>query len=138
VPPVCVVVYMFCVVRSSSRRLGVAVEHAAALLESVDDVESADGCALAVLHVRDGVGDDALHERLEDVADLIVHDATDALDTTTASETADGGLRDAADALRDVLLLALRALGTLALTTGLLGTDHFVGVVVVVERECLR
>ncbi len=69
-----------------------AVEGAALPLEGVDDVKSSDGLAAGVLSVGDGVTDDVLKEDLEDTAGLLVDEAGDALDTTTASEAADGGL----------------------------------------------
>ncbi len=69
-----------------------AVEGAALPLEGVDDVEGSDGLAAGVLSVGDGVTDDVLEEDLEDTAGLLVDQAGDTLDTTTASEAADGGL----------------------------------------------
>jgi hypothetical protein len=74
-------------------RLGAeTVEGAALALESVDDVERGDGLALGVLSVGDRVADNVLKEGLEDGAGLLVDEARNTLDTTTASETADSGL----------------------------------------------
>ena len=56
-----------------------------------------DGLAAGVLGVGDRVADHGLEEDLEDTAGLLVDEAADALDTTTASQTADGGLGDALD-----------------------------------------
>ena len=69
-----------------------AVEGAALPLEGVDDVKGSDGLAAGVLSVGDGVTDDVLEEDLEDTTGLLVDQAGDTLDTTTASEAADGGL----------------------------------------------
>ena len=69
-----------------------AVQRAALALERVHDVERRDRLAARVLRVRDGVTDDVLEEDLEDAARLLVDEAADALDTTAASEAADGGL----------------------------------------------
>ena len=77
-----------------------AVEGAALPLEGVDDVKSSDGLAAGVLGVGDGVTDDVLKEDLEDTAGLLVDEAGDALDTTTASEAADGGLLQVSRARR--------------------------------------
>ena len=74
-----------------------AVEGAALALEGVDDVEGGDGLALGVLGVGDGIADDVLQEDLEHAAALLVDQAADALDTATASQTADGRLGDALD-----------------------------------------
>jgi hypothetical protein len=61
----------------------------------VHDVEGRDRLAAGVLRVGDGVADHVLKEHLEDAAGLLVDEAGDALDTATASQTADSGLRDA-------------------------------------------
>ena len=74
-----------------------AVQSASLALEGVDDIHGGDGLAAGVLGVGDGVTDDVLEEHLEDTAGLFVDLARDALDTTSASETADGGLGDALD-----------------------------------------
>ena len=72
-----------------------AVQGASLALEGVDDVESGDGLAASVLSVGHSIADDVLKEDLEDTAGLLVDEATDTLDATTASETPDGGLGDA-------------------------------------------
>ena len=69
-----------------------AVQGAALALERVDDIHGGDGLPACVLGVGDGIADDSLKEDLEDATGLLVDEAGDALDTTTASETADGGL----------------------------------------------
>ena len=45
-----------------------------------------------MLGVGDGVTDDVLKEYLEDTPSLLVDEARDTLDTTTARKTADGRL----------------------------------------------
>jgi len=62
-----------------------------------------------VLGVGHGVTDDVLEEDLEDTAGLLVDEAGDALDTTTACEAADGGLGDALDVVAKDLAVALGA-----------------------------
>ena len=84
-----------------------AVEGTALALEGVDDVEGRDGLAAGVLGVGDGVTDDVLEEGLEDSAGLLVDEAGDALDTTTACETADGGLGHTLDVVAEDLAMAL-------------------------------
>ena len=74
-----------------------------------------------MLGVGDSVTDDVLQEHLEDTAGLLVDEARDPLHTTTASQTADGGLRDALDVVTEHLTVALGAtlpetLATLATT----------------------
>ena len=76
-----------------------AVEGAALSLESVDNVEGGDGLSLGVFSVGHGVTDDVLEEGAEDGAGLLVDVGGDSLDTTTAGESADGGLGDAHDGL---------------------------------------
>ena len=86
-----------------------AVQGAALALEGVHDVQRRDRLAAGVLRVGDGVTDDVLQEHLQDTAGLLVDQAGDALDTTTAREAADGGLRDALDVVAKDLPVALRA-----------------------------
>ena len=76
-------------------------------LERVDDVERGDSLSLCVLSVGDGVTDDGLEEGLEDTARLLVDHGRDTLDTTTAGETADGGLGDALDVVAENLPVTL-------------------------------
>ena len=83
------------------------VESAALALEGVDDVHGGDRLAAGVLRVGDGVTDDMLEEDLEDSAGLFVDLAGDALDTSSASQTADGGLGDALDVVPEDLAVPL-------------------------------
>ena len=68
-----------------------AVEGAALALERVDDIHGGDGLPASVLGVGDGIADDGLKEDLENTTGLLVDEAGDALDTTTAES--DGGSR---------------------------------------------
>ena len=86
-----------------------AVQGAALALERVDDIHGGDGLPACVLGVGDGIADDSLKEDLEDATGLLVDEARDALDTTTASETADGGLGDALDVIPEDLAVTLGA-----------------------------
>ena len=85
------------------------VEGLALALERVHHVEGGDRLAAGVLGVGDGVTDDVLEEDLEDTAGLLVDEAADALDTTTAREAADGGLGDTLDVVAKDLAVALGA-----------------------------
>jgi len=76
-------------------------------LEGVDDIERGDGLALGVLGVGDGVTDDTLEEGLEDTTGLLVDHGRDTLDTTTTSETTDGGLGDTLDVVAQNLPVTL-------------------------------
>ena len=70
-----------------------SVESASLSLEGVDDVHGRHGLSLGVFAIGDGITDDVLEEDLEDSTSLLIDEAGDTLDTTTASETADGGLK---------------------------------------------
>lgn len=85
------------------------VEGAALTLERVDDVHGGDSLALGVLGVGDRVTDDRLKEDLEHSAGLLVDEAADALDATTACQTADSGLGDALDVVAQNLAMTLGA-----------------------------
>ncbi len=84
-----------------------AVEGAALPLEGVDDVHGGDGLPAGVLGVAHRVADDGLKENLEDTAGLLVDEAGDALDTTPASQPADGGLGNALDVIPENLAVPL-------------------------------
>ena len=71
-----------------------AVQGTSLALEGVDHIEGGHGLAAGVLGVGDGVTDHVLKEHLEDTAGLLVDEATDTLDATTASQTPDGRLGD--------------------------------------------
>ena len=70
-----------------------SVESASLSLEGVDDIHGRHGLSLGVLAVGDGITDDVLEEDLQDSTSLLIDEAGDTLDTTTASETTDGGLK---------------------------------------------
>ena len=78
-------------------------------LERVDDIHGGDGLSAGVLGVRDRIADHVLEEHLEDASGLFVDETGDALDTTTASETADRRLRDALDVVAQHLSVTLGA-----------------------------
>ncbi len=78
-------------------------------LESIDNVHGGDGLPLGVFGVGDGVPDDVLKEDLEHSAGLLVDEAGDTLDSTTASQTPDGGLGDALDVVSQHLAMTLGA-----------------------------
>ena len=88
------------------------------------DVEGRDGLPASVLGVGDGVADDVLQEHLQHTAGLLVDEARDALDTTTARETADGRLRDALDVVTQHLSVALSTTLSKSLST-LSTSGHF-------------
>ena len=83
------------------------VEGTALALKSVDNVERGDGLALGVLSVCDGITDDALEESLEDTTGLFIDHGRNTLDTTTTSETTDGGLGDTLDVVTKNLSVTL-------------------------------
>ena len=60
-----------------------------------------------MLSVGHGVADNVLEEHLEDATGLLVDEARDTLDTTAASQTADGGLGDALNVVTKDLAMAL-------------------------------
>ena len=78
-------------------------------LEGIDDIHGGDGLPLGVFSVGDSVPDDVLKEHLQDTPGLLVDEARDTLDSTTASQTADGGLGDALDVVPEDLAMTLSA-----------------------------
>ena len=86
-----------------------AVQGASLAFQGVHDVHGGDGLPLGVLGVGDGIADDILEEHLQDTTGLLVDEAGDTLDTTTTSQTADGGLGDTLDVITKHLPVALGA-----------------------------
>ena len=86
-----------------------AVQGAALALEGVHDVHGGDSLPLGVLGVGHGVTDDVLQEHLEHPTGLLVDEAGDTLDSTSACQTADGGLGDALDVVTQNLAMTLGA-----------------------------
>ena len=86
-----------------------AVQGAALPLEGIDDVHGGHRLPLGVLGVGDGIADYTLQEHLEHPAGLLVDEARDALDASSASETADGWLGDALDVVAKDLPMTLGA-----------------------------
>ena len=86
-----------------------SVESAALTLESIDDVHGSDGLSLGVLGVGDGISDDVLKEDLEDSTGLLIDEPRDTLDSSTASQSPDGGLGDALDVVPQHLTVTLGA-----------------------------
>ena len=86
-----------------------SVQGASLALEGVDHIHGSHGLPLGVLGVGDGITDDVLEENLENTTGLLVDEAGDALDTATASQTADGGLGDTLDVIPEDFPMALSA-----------------------------
>ena len=85
------------------------VQSATLTLQGVNYVHGGDGLPLGVLGVGDSVTDDVLKEHLEDAAGLLVDESGDTFDSTTASQTTDGGLGDALDVVTQNFTMTLGA-----------------------------
>ena len=86
-----------------------SVEGTSLALEGVDNVHGGDGLPLGVLGVGHGITDDVLKENLQNTTGLLVDEAGDTLDSTTTSQTTDGGLGDTLDVITKNLPVALGA-----------------------------
>ena len=86
-----------------------SVEGASLPLEGIDHIHGGDGLPLGVLGVGDGIPDDVLKEHLEDTTGLLVDEARDTLDSSTARQPPDGGLGDALDVVSQHLPVTLSA-----------------------------
>eukprot|EP00095_Tigriopus_kingsejongensis_P009616 maker-scaffold328_size205007-snap-gene-0.13 protein:Tk09616 transcript:maker-scaffold328_size205007-snap-gene-0.13-mRNA-1 annotation:"histone -like" len=60
--------------------------------DGIDHIHGGDGLPLGVFGVGDGIADDVLKEHFEDTTGLLIDEPGDALHTSTASQTTDGGL----------------------------------------------
>ena len=86
-----------------------SVQGAALPLEGIDNIHGGDGLPLGVFSVGDGITDDVFQENLEDTSGFFVDQARDTLDTTTTSQTADGGLGDTLDVITQDFAMTLGA-----------------------------
>ena len=77
--------------------------------KSIDNIHGGDSLPLGMLSVGDSITDDILKENLEDTSGLLIDQARDTLDTTSASQTADGGLGDALDVITQDFAVTLGA-----------------------------
>jgi len=77
--------------------------------QSVDDIHSGDSLPLGVLSVGDGITDHVLKEHFQDTTSLLVDEARDTLDSTTASETTDSWLGDTLDVITQDFAMTLGA-----------------------------
>ena len=84
-----------CAGEGAKRLTAKAVQGASLALESVHNVEGCDSLPAGVLGVCDSVPDHILQEHLEHAPGLLIDEARDTLDTSTASQTPDGRLGDA-------------------------------------------
>ena len=76
-------------------------------LEGGEDVHGSEGLTEGMRSVGDRVSDDVLKKDLEDTTSLFVDQTGDTLDTTTTSETTDGGLGDTLDVITKDLAMTL-------------------------------
>ena len=86
-----------------------SVQCMALTFQSIDDIHSGDSLPLGVFGVGDGIPDDVLKENLEDSTGLLIDEARDTLDSSTASQTPDGGLGDSLDVVSQHLTVTLGA-----------------------------
>ena len=78
-------------------------------LEGIDNIHGGDGLPLGVFGVGDSIPDDVLKEDLEDSTGLLIDESRDTLDSSTASQTPDGGLGDSLDVVSQHLTVTLGA-----------------------------
>eukprot|EP00095_Tigriopus_kingsejongensis_P009618 snap_masked-scaffold328_size205007-processed-gene-0.9 protein:Tk09618 transcript:snap_masked-scaffold328_size205007-processed-gene-0.9-mRNA-1 annotation:"PREDICTED: uncharacterized protein LOC101999520" len=86
-----------------------SVEGSALTLQGIDHIHGGDGLPLGVFRVGDGITDDVLKEHLEDTTGLLIDEPGDALHTSTASQTTDGGLGDTLDIITQHFAMTLGA-----------------------------
>ena len=85
------------------------IEGSALPLQSIDDVHGSDGLPLGMLGVGDSIANNILQENLENASGLLIDQARDTLDSSTASKTTDGRLGDALDVITQDFAVTLGA-----------------------------
>ena len=91
-----------------------AVQCPALSLQGIHNIHCGNGLPLGVFCVGNGISDYVLQEDLEHTAGLFIDHAADTLDTTTTSETTNGGLCDALNVVAENLPVPLSTSETLA------------------------
>ena len=86
-----------------------SVQSTALSLQSVHHVHGCHSLSLGVLSVCHSITDHVLEENFENTASLLVDEARDSLNTTTASKPTDGWLGDALDVVTKDLSMTLGA-----------------------------
>jgi len=77
--------------------------------QGIDDVHGGNRLSLGVLGVGDCISDHIFQEDLEDTSGLFIDESADSLDSTSASQSTDGGLRDTLDIVTKNLPVTLSA-----------------------------
>ena len=86
-----------------------SVEGTSLPLEGIDNIHGGDSLPFSVFSVGDSVPNDVLKEDLEDSTGLLIDETRDTLDSSTASQTPDGGLGDSLDVVSQHLTVTLGA-----------------------------
>ena len=86
-----------------------SVESAALPLQGIDNIHGSDSLPLGMFSVGDSITDDVLKEDLEDSTGLLIDEARDTLDTSTAGQPADGRLGDTLDVITQYFAMTLGA-----------------------------
>ncbi|VCW48799.1 unnamed protein product [Gulo gulo] len=86
-----------------------AVQGAALAFQCIHHVHGGDRLAFGVLRVSHRIADHVLQKDFQDSPGLLIDEPRNALDTTSAGEPADGGLRDALDVIPEDFPVPLSA-----------------------------
>ena len=86
-----------------------SIEGASLPLEGIDNIHGSDSLPLGMLSVGDSIPDHIFQENFEDSSGFLIDQATDSFDTTSASQSSDGRLRDTLDVVSKDLSVTLGA-----------------------------
>ena len=86
-----------------------SVQGTSLAFQGIDDVHGGNRLSLGVLGVGDCISDHIFQEDLEDTSGLFIDESADSLDSTSASQSTDGGLRDTLDIVTKNLPVTLSA-----------------------------
>jgi hypothetical protein len=84
-----------------------SIEGSALSLQSIDNIHGSDSLPLGVLSVGDSVTNNILQEHLENSSGLLINEARDTLDSSSASKTTNGRLGDALDVVTQNFTMTL-------------------------------
>merc|ERR1719433_1308136 len=86
-----------------------SVESTSLSLQSIDNIHCSDSLPLSMFSIGDSITDDIFQENLEDTSSFFIDQARNTFDTTTASQSANGGFSDTLNVITQNFTMTLCA-----------------------------
>ena len=86
-----------------------SVEGTTLTLQSIDDIHGSDSLPLGMFGIGDSITDDIFQENFEDTSGFFIDQSRDTFDTTTTSQSANGGFGNTLDIIAQDFAMTLGA-----------------------------